>query len=219
MQDYKRAIIIGGKQTFGKGTVQSFVDLNGFLRQNDYGDLGALKITIQKFYRINGGSTQLKGVESDIVVPDKYKYIDIGERDMPNAMSWDKIEPAKYTPWSNNANFDKAIANSQKRISENQYLKLIDENAQWIKLQQKDNIFPLNYEAYKSLIDKNEEQAKKFKAIADYKSELKFASTASDEAKVKGNEDLKLRRDRWHENLQKDVYIDEAVKVLEDLNK
>ena len=219
MQDYKRAIIIGGKQTFGKGTVQSFVDLNGFLRQNDYGDLGALKITIQKFYRINGGSTQLKGVESDIVVPDKYKYIDIGERDMPNAMSWDKIEPAKYTPWSNNANFDKAIANSQKRISENQYLKLIDENAQWIKQQQKDNIFPLNYEAYKSLIDKNEEQAKKFKAIADYKSELKFASTASDEAKVKGNEDLKLRRDRWHENLQKDVYIDEAVKVLEDLNK
>ena len=134
-------------------------------------------------------------------------------------MSWDKIEPAKYTPWSNNANFDKAIANSQKRISENQYLKLIDENAQWIKQQQKDNIFPLNYEAYKSLIDKNEEQAKKFKAIADYKSELKFASTASDEAKVKGNEDLKLRRDRWHENLQKDVYIDEAVKVLEDLNK
>ena len=134
-------------------------------------------------------------------------------------MSWDKIEPAKYTPWSNNTNFDKAIANSQKRISENQYLKLIDENAQWIKQQQKDNIFPLNYEAYKSLIDKNEEQAKKFKAIADYKSELKFTSTASDEAKVKGNEDLKLRRDRWHENLQKDVYIDEAVKVLEDLNK
>ena len=219
MQDYKRAIVIGGKQTFGKGTVQSFVDLNTFLRQNSYGDLGALKITIQKFYRINGGSTQLKGVESDVVVPDKYKYIDIGERDMPNAMSWDKIEPAKYTPWSNNANFDKAIANSQKRISENQYLKLIDENAQWIKQQQKDNIFPLNYEAYKSLIDKNEEQAKKFKAIADYKSELKFASTASDEAKVKGNEDLKLRRDRWHENLQKDVYIDEAVKVLEDLNK
>jgi len=96
---------------------------------------------------------------------------------------------------------------------------LIAENAQWIKQQQKDNIFPLNYEAYKSLIDKNEEQAKKFKAIADYKSELKFASTASDEAKVKDNEDLKLRRDRWHENLQKDVYIDEAVKVLEDLNK
>ena len=219
MQDYKRAIIIGGKQTFGKGTVQSFVDLNEFLRQNNYGDLGALKITIQKFYRINGGSTQLKGVESDIVVPDKYKYIDIGERDMPNAMPWDKIEAAKFIPWTNNANFEKAIENSKKRIAENAYLKLIDENAQYVKQQQKENVFPLNYEAYKKVIEKNEEQAKKFKAISDYKSDLKFSSVASDEAKIKTSEDLKLRRDRWHESLQKDVYIDEAVKVLEDLNK
>ena len=218
MQDYKRAIIIGGRQTFGKGTVQSFVDLNSFLRQNNYGDLGAVKITIQKFYRVNGGSTQLKGVESDVVVPDKYKYIDVGERDMPNAMPWDKIEAAKFIPWTNNANFEKAIENSKKRIAENAYLKLIDENAQYVKQQQKENVFPLNYEAYKKVIEKNEEQAKKFKAISDYKSDLKFSSVASDEAKIKTNEDLKLRRDRWHESLQKDVYIDEAVKVLEDLN-
>ena len=218
MQDYKRAIIIGGRQTFGKGTVQSFVDLNSFLRQNNYGDLGAVKITIQKFYRVNGGSTQLKGVESDVVVPDKYKYIDVGERDMPNAMPWDKIEAAKFIPWTNNANFEKAIENSKKRITENAYLKLIDENAQYVKQQQKENVFPLNYEAYKKVIEKNEEQAKKFKAISDYKSDLKFSSVASDEAKIKTSEDLKLRRDRWHESLQKDVYIDEAVKVLEDLN-
>ena len=218
MQDYKRAIIIGGRQTFGKGTVQSFVDLNSFLRQNNYGDLGAVKITIQKFYRVNGGSTQLKGVESDVVVPDKYKYIDVGERDMPNAMPWDKIEAAKFIPWTNNANFEKAIENSKKRIAENAYLKLIDENAQYVKQQQKENVFPLNYEAYKKVIEKNEEQAKKFKAISDYKSDLKFSSVASDEAKIKTSEDLKLRRDRWHESLQKDVYIDEAVKVLEDLN-
>ena len=138
---------------------------------------------------------------------------------MPNAMPWDKIEPAKYTPWANNANFDMAIENSKKRISENEYLKLIDENAQWVKQQQKDNVFPLNYEAYKKVIDKNEEQAKKFKAISDYKSNLKFFSVASDEAKIKNSEELKLRRDRWHESLEKDVYIDEAVKVLEDLNK
>ena len=218
MQDYKRAIIIGGRQTFGKGTVQSFVDLNSFLRQNNYGDLGAVKITIQKFYRVNGGSTQLKGVESDVVVPDKYKYIDVGERDMPNAMPWDKIEAAKFIPWTNNANFEKAIENSKTRIAENAYLKLIDENAQYVKQQQKENVFPLNYEAYKKVIEKNEEQSKKFKAISDYKSDLKFSSVASDEAKIKTNEDLKLRRDRWHESLQKDVYIDEAVKVLEDLN-
>lgn len=86
MQDYKRAIIIGGKQTYGKGTVQGFEELNNYVRQNSFGQLGALKYTTQKFYRINGGSTQLEGVKSDIVVPDKYKYIDIGERDLTNAM-------------------------------------------------------------------------------------------------------------------------------------
>ena len=82
MQDYKRAIIIGSKQTYGKGTVQNFIDLNRWLRKNDYGDMGSLKLTTQKFYRVNGGSTQLEGVKSDVVVPDRYSYIDIGEKIM-----------------------------------------------------------------------------------------------------------------------------------------
>lgn len=218
MQDYKRAIVIGGKQTFGKGTVQSFEDLNNYVRQNSFGDLGALKYTIQKFYRINGGSTQLEGVKSDIVVPDKYKYIDVGERDLINAMKWDKIDAVKFESWENQKNFDKAIQNSNKRISENAHLKLIDENAKWVKQQQDKNIFPLNHEAYKKIIEKDEEEAKRFKAISDYKSNLKFVSLPSEEAKIQGNEDLKLRRDRWHETLQQDVYIDEAVNVLKDLN-
>ncbi|MFK8269237.1 carboxy terminal-processing peptidase [Capnocytophaga cynodegmi] len=218
MQDYKRAIVIGGKQTFGKGTVQSFEDLNNYVRQNSFGDLGALKYTIQKFYRINGGSTQLEGVKSDIVVPDKYKYIDVGERDLTNAMKWDKIDAVKFESWENQKNFEKAIQNSNKRISENAHLKLIDENAKWVKQQQDKNIFPLNHEAYKKIIEKDEEEAKRFKAISDYKSNLKFVCLPSEEAKIQGSEDLKLRRDRWHETLQQDVYIDEAVNVLKDLN-
>src|SRR5690606_40550899 len=81
LQDYKRAIIIGSKQTYGKGTVQNMVDLNDWLRNSDVGDLGAVKLTSQKFYRINGGSTQLEGVKSDVVILDRYAYIDIGEKD------------------------------------------------------------------------------------------------------------------------------------------
>src|SRR5690606_3476019 len=99
MQDYKRAIIIGSKQTYGKGTVQNVRDLNQWLRKNDMGDLGALKITSQKFYRVNGGSTQLEGVKSDVVMPDRYSYIDVGERDYPNPLPYDKIDAAKYTVW------------------------------------------------------------------------------------------------------------------------
>ncbi|MEZ4792746.1 MAG: S41 family peptidase, partial [Gelidibacter sp.] len=80
MQDYKRAIIIGSKQTYGKGTVQNVLDLNRMVRNNTNGDMGALKFTTQKFYRINGGSTQLEGVKSDVIVPDRYSYIDLGEK-------------------------------------------------------------------------------------------------------------------------------------------
>ena len=81
IQDYKRGIIIGSKQTYGKGTVQNVIDLNQFVRSSSAGDLGALKTTTQKFYRINGGSTQLEGVSSDVVMPDRYAYLKMGERD------------------------------------------------------------------------------------------------------------------------------------------
>lgn len=95
MQDYKRAVIIGGKQTYGKGTVQNVIDLNQFVRGSAYGDLGALKTTTQKFYRINGGSTQLEGVASDVVMPNKFAYLKMGERDEKNAMPWDKNRPSR----------------------------------------------------------------------------------------------------------------------------
>ena len=100
MQDYKRAIIIGSKQTYGKGTVQNLLDLNQWLRKNDMGDMGSLKLTTQKFYRVNGGSTQLEGVKSDVVMPDRYSYIDIGERDYDNPLPYDKIEAADYEVWN-----------------------------------------------------------------------------------------------------------------------
>ena len=100
MQDYERAIVIGSEQTFGKGTVQNVVDLNRFLSNSTYGNLGALKITTDKFYRINGGSTQLEGVKSDVITPDRYRYVDVGERDEDNPMRWDRISPLVYTKWN-----------------------------------------------------------------------------------------------------------------------
>ncbi len=139
MQDYKRAVVIGSKQTFGKGTVQNVVPLNNIVRSSEFGDLGALKLTTQKFYRINGGSTQLKGVMSDVVVPDKYSYMDIGERDLDHPMAWDKIPAAEYTPWEGYIDFESTIANSKKRMAANPQLKLIEENAKWLKSQQDNN--------------------------------------------------------------------------------
>src|SRR5690606_8346606 len=112
MQDYKRAIIIGSKQTYGKGTVQNVLNLNNLIRNNASGDLGALALTTQKYYRINGGSVQLEGVKSDVQVPDKFSFIEVGEKDKSNALPWDEIDSAVYTTWDNYFDFDETVSKS-----------------------------------------------------------------------------------------------------------
>jgi carboxyl-terminal processing protease len=217
IQDYKRGIIIGSKQTYGKGTVQNVIDLNQFVRNSEVGDLGALKTTTQKFYRINGGSTQLEGVSSDVVMPDRYAYLKMGERDLENAMPWDKIDAADYTVWDKTANFNKAIANSKARIQNNAQFKLIEDNAKWIDNRSKENNYSLNIEKFKKEQKTIEETAKKYKPIMQYKNALQFTSLPYEiEQMVKDNV-LKEKRDRWHEGLAKDIYVEEALNVLDDL--
>lgn len=217
IQDYRRGIIIGSKQTYGKGTVQNVIDLNQFVRNSDMGDLGALKTTTQKFYRINGGSTQLEGVHSDVVVPDKYAYLKMGERDIDNAMPFDKIDPASFKFWDKQANFDQAIDASNKRIAANPQFKLIDENARWIDQRDKETVYSLNLDQFKKEQAAIEETAKKYKSIADYQNTLKFASLPYENDAMKNDAVLKEKRDRWHEQLAKDVYVEEAINVLDDL--
>ena len=147
MQDYKRAVIIGSKQTFGKGTVQNVIPLENIVRSNEYGDLGAIKLTTQKFYRVNGESTQLEGVKSDVVVPARYSYIDLGERDQANPLQWDKISPAKYIPWDGYID-PGTIARSAARMDAHPQIALIEENAHWLKQQQEETQVPLKYEVY-----------------------------------------------------------------------
>ncbi|WP_340077705.1 carboxy terminal-processing peptidase [Leptobacterium sp. I13] len=218
MQDYKRAIVLGSKQTYGKGTVQNIVDLNQFLRNNnDYGDVGALKLTTQKFYRINGGSTQLEGVKSDVIVPDRYSYIDIGEKDQENPLPWDKIDPAYYEVWDGYIDYEETIKKSKERMANNPQIGLIDENAKWIKKQQDDKEYPLSYDAYKKQLEADDERAAYFKKIADYKTDLTFNSLPYEKELFLKDTVLKKKRMRWQENMSKDVYIEEALNVLEDL--
>jgi len=217
MQDYKRAVIIGSKQTYGKGTVQNVIDLNQFVRGNTLGDLGALKTTTQKFYRINGGSTQLEGVSSDIVMPDSFAYLKMGERDVDNAMPWDKIDPAEYNLWTKQTNFESAIANSKKRLEINPQMKLIDENAKWRELRSKEDVYSLQIDKFKQEQKKLEESSKKFKSIEDYSNKFQFKSLPYEEAQMTNDATLKEKRNRWHESLSKDIYVEEAIHVLDDL--
>ena len=217
IQDYKRGVIIGSTQTYGKGTVQNVIDLNQFLRSNSMGDLGALKTTTQKFYRINGGSTQLNGVSSDVALPDRYSYIKMGERDIDNAMPWDKIDAADYKVWDKQGNFDLAVENSKRRMEKSEQFKLIEENAKWLKQRQDEKEFSLNIDKFKQEQTQLEEKAKKYKAISKYKNDLKFTSLPYENEMVKNDNLLKEKRDRWHESLSKDVYVEEALNVLDDL--
>ena len=217
MQDYKRAIVIGSKQTFGKGTVQNVIPLDNIVRSNEHGDLGAIKLTTQKFYRINGGSTQLEGVKSDIVVPDKYSYIDLGERDQSTPLKWDKITPAEYKLWDGYIDYEQTIANSHSRMEANPQIKLIEDNAKWIKSEQDEEIISLNYHVYKSEELKDKIKSDYFKTLSNYDSKLTFKSLKYEEELFTKDSVLREKRDRWHRDLAKDVYVEEAVNVLQDL--
>ena len=217
MQDYKRAVVIGSKQTFGKGTVQNLIPLESIVRSNEYGDLGAIKLTTQKFYRINGGSTQLKGVESDVVVPDRYSYIDLGERDQRNPLQWDKISPANYKPWEGYIDYEATIEQSTARMKDHPQIALIEENAQWLKEQQDETLVPLNYDGYLERERQNKEKSQYFKSKMDYDSKLNFSSLTYERELFTQDSVLREKRNRWHKNLAKDVYVEEAINVLEDL--
>ena len=217
MQDYKRAIIIGSKQTYGKGTVQNVLDLNKMVRSNTNGDLGALKFTTQKYYRINGGSTQLEGVKSDIVVPDKYTYVDFGEKDQENPLKWDKIDPVSYEPWKTFFDYNKSIQASKNRMNSSEFISLIDENAKWIKSMRDRDIYTLNYSKFKKDLLLNEEKVKKYKKLSDYSSDLTFKSLPYEIDLIAKDSSLGEKRKRWHKNLSKDIYVNESLNVLNDL--
>ena len=219
MQDYKRAIIIGSDQTYGKGTVQNIINLDRWMRNSSMGEMGALKITTQKFYRINGGSTQLKGVSSDVVVPNRYSYIEIGERDYKNPLPWDQIDKANYKTWDGYKNIEKVIELSKKRMKENQQISLIDEQAKWIKKQRDDDTYPLDFLSYRKMNESAEEQSKKFDAINDYTSSYDFESLPYELKMMEKDSVLADKREKWHKALKSDVYVEESIHVLNDLQR
>ena len=218
-QDYRRGIVLGSKQTYGKGTVQNMIDLNKIISGNTYGDLGAMKLTTDKFYRINGGSTQLEGVKSDVIFPNRYSYIKVGERDQENPLKWDKISPANYQTFINEERFLSIIEKSNKRLESNPYVKLIDEQAKVIKRRQENSEFTLNYEdLIKEKAIENSE-TEKFKKLTEFTNTLTFYPTKMDLDKILNDSILVKKRKRWEETLSKDIYIDEAVNILSDLSK
>ena len=219
LQDYNRALILGSKQTYGKGTVQNIIDLNNVISGNTYGDLGSLKITTDMFYRVNGGSTQLEGVKSDLIFPNRYSYVDIGEKDLDNPLNWNKIDPARYDNSSKIFNYSQAIEKSKKRISENEYFSLIDQHAKLVKSNQDDKLISLDYNSYKEDQENFKSQSDKLKIIDEFISPYVFDWNESNQNTDSSyNDDMKEKRDRWIKTLEKDIYVNEAMNLLKDLS-
>ena len=217
IQDYKRGIIIGSTSTYGKGTVQRSIGLDkslGFMDANS--TLGSVKLTLQKFYRINGGSTQLRGVSSDIVLPDVYEYSKVREKDNPDALPWDEIPKADFTPWKFAYDINELKKGSDERMKANPTFSLLAKDFEWLD-KQNDKQFPLNLNKY--LQEEKERKATEKQITALYKlpKEMNVVGLPQDADKYTADQEKKKRYDQWLKSLSSDIYLNEAVNIGNDM--
>ena len=210
-QDYGRAAVIGSPSSFGKGTVQTFVELNRFLNTND--DFGALKLTIQKFYRVSGESTQRKGIEADIKMKDFFSYAEVGERFDQYALPWDKIEATSYKKL-NGLNIPQLKAEVEKQIAESPSYKLLQQSAEWKEALDKEETITLNQAKFNELMKARKAQIDKFKGLDKFNNGLKFTLHTDEAERIKKDEAFAKKTENWRKNLERDFYLEETVDVL-----
>jgi len=219
LQDYKRAVIVGGKHTHGKGTVQTIIDLNEnipLLHLKRYDDLGALKATIQKFYRIDGGSTQYRGVEPDIVLPSLFQNLESGEQYLDYSLPWDQDDPAEFEKYSDKiGDLQAIIKRSQKRVAESEDLKLIRDEAVRSAARSKQTQVEISLESMR--VQREEERQAREKVGAHYvQMENEQDSSSDDTSQVPDTEEGNGTGD-WVEELTNDPYVNEAEMIISDL--
>lgn len=220
IQDYKRGIIVGS-DTYGKGTVQRTLPLGKpldlFSGQTEY---GTLKLTFEKFYRINGGSTQLKGVSPDIAMPDPYDYLKIRERDQPTALAWDQLPKADYTEFNTGINWDAVETEAKSRIQANPAFNALAKNALWLK-ENADRDYSLNLTEYQKQQSLLRNTVKQDDSLFRLSTAMNIQPVSADSAKYYSNADSAKggRYLQWLKNVQKDIYINETVNVINDINK
>lgn len=220
MQDYGRAVIVGSASTFGKGSVQRFFDLDKAVSGSDeLKPLGEVKMSVQKFYRVNGGSTQLKGVIPDVILPDNYMYIEVGEKEYENAMTWTEIEPQPYSQHVVKIeNLASIVEKSRKRVSGDERFKSVQENAKRLKKNRDESVVSLSLKDYRSQMDALEKESKKYDEL--FKGDLKGFSVKNlpqDMDGLAADESKKARNDDWFKEMKKDFYLTETMQVMKDM--
>ncbi len=220
LQDYGRAVIVGGKHTHGKGTVQTILDMNEnipLLHLKKYDDLGALKVTIQKFYRINGGSTQYKGVEPDIILPSLFQHLKSGEQYLDNSLPWGQVEPVEYEVQNGRKlNTDAFRKKSTKRVKHDAGLQIIAEEAQKATERSKQTEMSLKLSDMKKKREEarmtREKVGAHFRKYQEEQENGNGLEADKEDEKEKGDTD-------WVEEIQDDPYVKEAVNIVLDIQK
>ncbi|MES2373610.1 MAG: carboxy terminal-processing peptidase [Bacteroidota bacterium] len=221
IQDYKRGIIIGSTSTYGKGTVQRQIP---FGNRNDLSssrtDMGAMTLTFQKFYRVNGGSTQLKGIVPDVVLPDAYEYYKGREKDNPEALPYDEIPKVPYQTWQSGYSFETLVQQENAKIKNNPSLILLNTNLQWLS-QNAELPVSLNINTYRERQKRIVSTVNQNNTLLKSKEEMNVAALALDKDKFYNNPDPQKgeRYQAWLKSLKNDMHIDETVHMVSDMAK
>jgi len=216
IQDYKRGVIIGSTSTYGKGTVQRSVPFGNPIDQfSGRTDMGAVKLTFQMFYRVNGASTQLRGVESDIVLPDSYEYLKLREKDNESSLPFHKIATAPYFVWTQSSVYESAIASEKQRIQKDINFTTLKNNLSWIA-STSEGYAPLNLADYQAQQVKIKKVVEQNNTLLKPAKNLNINPVAVDNDKFYNNPDKNKgeRYKAWLNALKSDMPICETVKVM-----
>jgi carboxyl-terminal processing protease len=222
MQDYNRAIIVGSPTTYGKGTVQRFIDLDRTIQGYDeFKPLGSVKYTIQTYYRINGGSTQLKGIESDIVLPDSWHYTTTGERELDFAIPWTQIDKAEYKQNVMDVSKfrKKLIKKSEERIKNDLEFSEILQDAERLQIEQEKTRKPIQIDAFFEMKNKDKQESDAFDSLFKKLNTFSSFNLQADLEFIEEDSSRIERNQEWRESVQEDIYLEEALHILGDMQE
>lgn len=222
IQDYKRGIIVGSTSTYGKGTVQRNIPLNP---ESEYqivdnskkqDDLGSIKLTLQKFYRVNGGATQLKGVTPDVVLADRMENLKFREKDNPSALPWDTIEKADYKPWTSTYSTPAVVNAVNNDLKTNTTFNKIKTDIDWLQ-QYTDKAYSLNIDKYKAEQKQLKATYKELDDLTKLSKEMQVKNPVADMETIASAQEKVEKNKQWLKKISTDIYIDETVKVMNNM--
>lgn len=221
IQDYNRGVIIGSTTSFGKGTVQRMYNMDDMVNStfSSMKPLGSVKITMQKFYRVSGASTQLSGVTPDIILPDVWSKMKYGEKQEDFPLPWDEIKSTPINKFQPTYDLNKLKATSQKRVEDQRVFTLIEEESVELKKESDDTHVSLNLEKYRSEQAASKEEKKKFDELEKVLTGLDISNLTADAQHINSDSTYTARNNEMLKMLKKDVYLNEASQVMMDMIK